>query len=143
MVGCISCTTNGGPFGDGNTCNTCDPVDYFLIPEKTACREACQTWEYREVTAPYDCMDCIQGCDTCTDGTTCVTCASDFDKVTGDTCKVKCDSDEYRDAAAPYDCKDCMTGCVSCTTGTTCDTCHADYFLEPTSETCVEICESD
>jgi hypothetical protein len=93
-----------------------------LIPDKT-CREACQTWEYREISAPYDCLRCIQGCDDCTDGdpwgdgTTCVTCASGFDKVTGNTCKVKCDSDEYRDAAAPYDCLDCMTGCKTCTVG--------------------------
>lgn len=96
-------------------------------------------------------MPCYQGCFSCQNSTSCLSCITGYSTQADGRCHTNCLTTEYRDTstyecvACPLYCNNCTaTGCVKCNTGYfmdgtgVCGTgCGVGYYGNSTSRTCI------
>jgi len=107
---CTACESNCDECSDLDTCTECSSGWYLLNGDCFSDCPAQGAYFNDDTAVPPACTPCSTGCITCTDATTCTSCATGY-FLDGD------------------DCTACEPNCDACSDATTCTDCSVGYFL--------------
>ena len=133
LSNCTSCPTGCRNCSDDITCTQCQP-GFFLQPravgqtaeETLLCHASCLTGYYPDL-AQQQCRPCPPSCSSCTDPSSCLSCAEGGVPVNG-TCSQPCASGEYFNITMRQ-CLRCSSACSSCKDGYSCTSCVGKLLL--------------
>ena len=126
------CTTTQILDANG-VCVNCDPNCIMCLGTPTTCR-SCKLATYLSET--NKCESCIERCDACLNGNSCVACATPFVLRADRSCG--CVDGKFVNENV---CSSCLANCKTCTSTKTCSKCFSGYFAEANvCKTCAEGC---
>ena len=164
LAGCLNINTQGsctscasGFYLYQGTCTACD-ASCATCPDSSYCL-TCNTGYFNATDISYSlCQACSLGCKTCTSGSACTMCNDGF-RISGGTCSActsncitctalvcnTCNALSGLISGICYLCTDSAkqgsAGCLTCTSNPTrilCTSCAAGYFLDSTTQACVQ-----
>ena len=134
---CLSCA------GTAKTCTSCGIAEFLYLHE-TKCLVECPT-RYIEQQEKNLCIKCQGTCETCEGlATSCRSCNpfTDYKYLFRETCIDEC----FPDISVLVDgqCEECDSKCKTCKgTTTTCTSCEDHMKLDPSTNTCEDLCEPE
>ncbi len=133
---CTSCISNCKTCEDMNYCLACNSglMLYHITPDGDKCSSVCPAGTYISVeTSGSVCRPCLENCNSCTNNTKCLNCASSTryfystDDGLLDHCVDKCPGGYY--PTTDFTCEPCLDHCELCGTKGHCAQCASGYFL--------------
>ena len=140
-AGCLECHKNlgcrvpcsdtcGDCFGSAENCIACKEGDKLmkLANGTSTCKPDCDEGQWYDAEAK-ECVDCMDGCASCNNATTCLQCSEDLfylgasaDKNETDSCLRSCPAGYFDNDDG--ECEKCTAGCDVCSSATRCRACN-------------------
>ena len=123
---------------EADNCIACKEDEILVKGEngKGTCRPKCDDGQFYDAEN-QECVDCLDGCNTCNNTSECLECTDGLFYLTGveeNQCTEKCPNGYFVDDNGR--CQECSEGCDNCSSADECDTCSPFTALEDGKCTC-------
>jgi hypothetical protein len=127
---CTKCPTNCNTCTGISSCSSCIGSLYLLNSD---CVSDCGPAKYKN-TSNYECSDCLEKCEVCSDGNSCSLCASSTVYTSSSNKCEACPGGSYYESGV---CVACSTLCASCYDSTSCTECVLNASISQEKCTCI------
>jgi proprotein convertase subtilisin/kexin type 5 len=129
---CLQCSSS-------SNCSACDFSSGASL-SNGSCVVNCPVGTYPD-SHVNQCLNCSQGCLSCTNGSACTVCIAGYNLI-GGQCSMSCPNGTYISATGA--CLSCGPGCAYCLSASNCSLCQSGYslFVSSGAGSCVAFCPS-